>query len=75
MMIEVSSGERKQMRYCKECSGLMVKRYSNYKDDYIKISRKCKNCGKIVHTVELPVDKYNSSVRKLNQVIDILNAE
>ena len=63
------------MRYCRDCGGLLVKRYSNYQEDHIKITRKCKNCGKLVHSIELPKELYNSSVRKLNEIIDILNAD
>ena len=63
------------MRYCKSCGGLMVKVYSNYQDNYIKITRKCKGCGESVHTIEISKELYNSSVRKLNTIIDILNAE
>ena len=63
------------MRYCKDCNGLMRKVYSNYQENYIKITRKCKNCGKSVHTIEIPKSLYNSTVRKLNTIIDIINAE
>ena len=39
---------------------------------YIKRTRKCETCKKLVHTIEIPIDVYDKSVELLNTIIQTI---
>ena len=57
---------------CKECGNLLISTYKNEKELTTIRSRKCKNCGYKIQTVEIPKDEYEYSVETLNNIIDLL---
>lgn len=53
----------------------MISKYSRENDGYTIRTRKCKNCGNTMHTIEMSKDEYTKSVEALNKIIEFLREE
>jgi Zn ribbon nucleic-acid-binding protein len=61
------------VRYCPKCKNKLTQQYAR-EDDYAVVrTRKCKNCGYQQKTVEITLKDYNSSIRKLNTIIELVS--
>lgn len=60
---------------CLKCKGRMISKYSRENDGYTIRTRKCKNCGNTMHTIEMSKDEYTKSVEALNKIIEFLREE
>jgi hypothetical protein len=57
---------------CSNCGGRMISKYCREGDAYTVRTRHCKNCKKVMHTVEISKEEYNKSVDVLNRIVDML---
>lgn len=57
-----------------ECGGRLLQRNisKRSKNLYIKRTRRCEKCHKIIHTIEMPIDTYDKSVEVLNKIILVI---
>ena len=59
---------------CENCGGRLIQTNVSKKSKqlFVKRTRKCEDCGKLYHTLEMPIGVYNKSVATLNQIIQTI---
>ncbi len=62
------------IKYCSVCKKRLRQTYSREENNHLVRTRKCPECGQNIRTVEISLEQYNESVKKLNQIIDVLSA-
>lgn len=60
------------LRYCPTCKTRITQTYAREEDNSVIRTRKCKKCGYIIKTAEVKIEEYNSTIRKLNRIIEVM---
>jgi hypothetical protein len=60
------------LKYCKDCKVRLHQGNCREESDYVVLTRKCPQCGKSVHIIEVLKEDYNNSVEALNRIIDFI---
>ncbi|MBE3085709.1 MAG: hypothetical protein IMZ64_05770 [Bacteroidetes bacterium] len=63
------------IRFCPTCKKRLNQTYSREETEFVVKTNKCPKCGYSIKIVELPFEKYNQTIKKLNQIIQILEKE
>jgi transcriptional regulator NrdR family protein len=61
------------VRYCQKCKTKLNQNYVREDDNAVVRTRKCPKCGFRNKTVEILLEDYNSTVRKLNSIIGVVS--
>ncbi len=58
---------------CEKCGGLMIQRYKREIDGRATVrTRECKNCKHRIKTIEISKPNYDSTVKSMNLIIEII---
>jgi hypothetical protein len=60
------------LKYCQDCNVRLHQGNCREEDDYIVLTRKCPQCKKKVHIIEISKEEYNANVDVLNKIIDLI---
>lgn len=69
------NNEKCIIRYCPKCGKQLTQTHIRVEDTYVVRTRKCLSCKEhSIYTVEITLEKYNSSIKKLNAILDIVKS-
>ena len=64
------------LRICPKCGKNIGQSYIRVEEDHILRTRKCKHCKEYsIKTVEVSLETYNTSVKKLNAIVEIMGVK